>query len=128
MQILRRGSYGPQAELLQLALNRAGYLPAQGVDGIFGNATRNAVVAAQRRFGLPQTGIVNAATWNEIYDQYSGIENTTLRNPEDFPYTQAIISQTQPRNRYARTTTMTQFPGNDLRTGSQDPVRQEAVR
>jgi hypothetical protein len=51
-----------------------------------------------------------------------------LRDPQDFPYTQAVIGQTQPRNRHARTTTLTQFPGNDLRNGSQDPVRQEAVR
>jgi len=129
---IQQGDSGIKVEHLQYMLSiLSAYIPEippLTIDGIFGNATRNAVVAAQRRFGLPQTGIVNAATWNEIYDQYSGIENTTLRNPEDFPYTQAIISQTQPRNRYARTTTMTQFPGNDLRTGSQDPVRQEAVR
>ena len=86
------------------------------------------MIAAQARFGLPQTGIVNAATWDEIYDQFSGIENTTLRDPQDFPYTQAVINQTQPRNRYARTTTMTQFPGNDLSAGDQDPVKQEVVR
>ena len=103
-------------------------IPPLAIDGIFGNTTRNAVIAAQRRFGLPQTGVVDAETWNEIYDQYSGIENTSWRNPEDFPYTQAVINQTAPRNRYARTTTMTQFPGTDLRSGAQDPVRQEAVR
>ena len=98
------------------------------IDGIFGSNTANAVIAAQRRFGLPQTGVVDAATWDEIYDQFSGIENTTLRDPRDFPYTQAIINQTLPRNRYAQTSTLTQFSGSDLRTGSQDPVRQEVVR
>ena len=103
-------------------------IPPVNIDGIFGNATRAAVIAAQRRFGLPQTGIVDFQTWDEIYDQFSGIENTTLRGEENFPYTQAIQGQTPLRNRYARTSIMTQFPGSDLRVGSQDPVRQEVVR
>lgn len=103
-------------------------IPPISVDGIFGNATRNAVIAAQQRFGLPQTGIVNYDTWDEIYDQFSGIETSSWRDPEDFPYTSAIIGNTSPRARYSRTTTMTQFPGNDLRSGNQDPVRQEVIR
>ena len=85
-------------------------------------------MAAQRLFGLPETGVVDSETWDEIYDQYSGIENISFRDPEDFPYTQAIINQTPPRSRYARTSTMTQFPGNDLTLGTQDPVKQEVVR
>ena len=103
-------------------------IPSITVDGIFGPATRRAVIAAQQRFGLPQTGIVNFDTWDEIYDQFSGIEVTSWGNPEDFPYTSAIIGSTNPRGRYSRTTSMTQFPGSDLRTGNQDPVRQEAPR
>lgn len=129
---IRPGDTGIRVEHLQYMLSvLAAYIPqfpSLAIDGVFGAGTRDAVIAAQRRFGLPQTGIVDAATWDEIYDQYSGIENTTLRNPEDFPYTQAVISQTPPRGRYGNTTTITQFPGTDLRTGSQDPVRQEAVR
>ena len=129
---IRQGNRGIRVEHLQYMLSvLSAYIPEippLTIDGIFGDATRNTVVAAQRRFGLPETGVVDAATWDEIYDQFSGIENTTLRDPQDFPYTQAIISQTQPRNRYAQTTTITQFPGNDLRTGTQDPVRQEAPR
>lgn len=129
---IRQGDRGIRVEHLQYMLSILGAyiqeVPPLSIDGIFGSATRNAVVAVQRRFGLPQTGVVDAETWNEIYDQYSGIENTSLRNPEDFPYTQAVISQTPPRNRYARSSTMKQFPGNDLRSGAQDPVRQEVVR
>jgi hypothetical protein len=71
---------------------------------------------------------VNLQTWDEIYGQFSGIENTTWRDPNDFPYTSAIIGNTNPRSRYSRTSTMTQFPGSDLRSGNQDPVRQEAPR
>ena len=103
-------------------------IPPVQIDGIFGPATRNAVIAAQRRFNLPQTGIVNAKTWDEIYDQFSGIETTSWRDPEKFPYTSAIIGQTSPRARYSRTTTMTQFPGNSLSIGNQDAVRQEVIR
>jgi len=103
-------------------------IPPLQIDGIFGPATRNAVLAAQQRFGLPQTGIVDYDTWDEIYDQFSGIENTTWRDPQDFPYTSTILDGTPPRNRHARTTTMTQFPGSPLSAGGQDPVRQEAPR
>ncbi len=128
---IEQGDRGVKVEHLQYMLSvLAAYIPEIPpitVDGVFGSATRNAVIAAQRRFGLPQTGIVNAETWDEIYDQFSGIEYT-WRNPEDFPYTSAIINGTSPRSRHSRTSTMTQFPGNNLRTGNQDPIRQEAPR
>ena len=118
------GDTGVKVEHLQYMLSvLSAYIPEippVNIDGIFGNATRAAVIAAQRRFGLPQTGIVDFLTWDEIYDQFSGIENTTLRGEENFPYTQALQGQLPQRNRYARTTTMTQFPGSDLRVGNQD--------
>ena len=127
-----QGDRGIKVEHLQYMLSVLSAfipeIPPISVDGIFGPNTRNAVLAAQRRFGLPQTGVVNTVTWDEIYDQYSGIETTAWRDPEDFPYTSAILGQTSPRNRYSRTTTMTQFPGNNLRSGNQDPVRQEVIR
>ncbi len=129
---IEQGDRGAKVEHLQYMLSvLSAYIPEipqVTVDGVFGAATRNAVIAAQRRFGLPQTGIVNYDTWDEIYDQFSGIETTSFRDPEDFPYTSAIISGTTPRARYSRTTTMTQFPGNNLSNGNQDPVRQEVVR
>ena len=129
---IEQGDRGVKVEHLQYMLNvLSAYIPeipSVTVDGIFGSGTRDAVIAAQRRFGLPQTGIVNYDTWDEIYDQFSGIETTSWRDPENFPYTSAIISGTAPRARYSKTTTMTQFPGNNLRSGNQDPVRQEAPR
>ena len=106
-------------------------IPRVEVDGIFGPATREAVLAAQRWFGLPQTGNVDAATWDEIYDQYSGIENTSLRDGERFPDAGAVpafAGNNGNRSRYNRTTTMAQFPGADLRMGNQDAVRQEVIR
>ena len=129
---IEQGDRGIKVEHLQYMLSvLAEYIPEipnVNIDGIFGPATRNAVNAAQRRFGLPQTGIVNFETWDEIYDQFSGIETTSWRDPQDFPYTSAILGNTAPRARHSRTSTMTQFPGNTLRTGDQDPVRQEAPR
>lgn len=146
---LQVGDTGEKVRQLQYMLSvLSAYIaeiPPVSVDGIFGQATRAAVLAAQRRFGLPETGVVGEATWDEIYDQFSGIENTTLRSTERFPNTPpASVSAaairpvgnfrrngtqaTPPRNNYARTTTMTQFPGRDLSSGSQDPVRQEVVR
>ena len=126
------GDRGIKVEHLQYMLSvLSAYIseiPPVTVDGVFGPATRSAVIAAQRRFGLPQTGIVDSGTWDEIYDQFAGIETTTWRDPQNFPYTSAVQGQIPPRNRYARSGTMTQFPGNNLRKGNQDPVRQEVVR
>ena len=102
-------------------------IPDVVVDGIYGQRTLESVLAAQRYFGLPTTGVVDAATWDEIYDQFSGIETVAFRNEENFPPIPGN-GQTPPRNRYSRSTTLTQFPGNDLRMGNQDPVRQEVIR
>lgn len=129
---IQQGNTGEKVRHLQYMLSvLSAYIPqipGIAVDGIFGPRTREAVLAAQRWLGLAETGVVDADTWDEIYDQFSGIENTSLRDAEVFPYSGANAAGTQPRNRYSQTTTMTQFPGNDLRIGNQDPVRQEVVR
>ena len=126
------GDRGIQVEHLQYMLRvLAAYIsqiPSVAVDGIYGSASRSAVLAAQSYFGLPQTGTVDLTTWDEIYDQFTGIENASFRDLERFPYTSAVIGNALPRNRYARSSTMTQFPGYDLAIGGQDPVRQEVVR
>ena len=122
------GSRGDKVRHLQYMLSvLAAYIneiPTIAVDGIYGDETERAVLASQRWLGLPQTGVVDGTTWDEIYDQFSGIENTTLRNSAQFPQN----SGTSPRTRYSTTTTMTQFPGENLATGSRDPIKQEAVR
>ena len=103
-------------------------IPPIQVDGIFGPATKNAVLAAQARFELPETGVVDATTWNEIYNQYSGIENTSFRDPQNYPYTQSALADTPPQIRYTGTSVKGQFHGNPIGLGQQDPVRQEVVR
>lgn len=146
---LQLGDTGDKVRHLQYMLSvLSAYIaeiPPLNIDGIFGTATRAAVLAAQRRFRLPETGVVDAQTWDEIYDQFSGIENTTLRSGETFPRASdatAPASSVRPvgnfrrgngmspssQVNFARTTTITQFPGRDLSIGGQDPVRQEVVR
>ncbi len=102
-------------------------IPEVEIDGIFGPATRNAVIAAQRYLGLPQTGAVDEETWDEIYDQFAGIENTALRSEVRFPDVTPGNSQNL-NSDYSNTSVMRQFSGEPLRNGNQDPVRQEVVR
>lgn len=124
------GDTGEKVKLLQYLLSvlsaHISTIPPVTIDGIFGQQTRAAVLAAQRRFNLPETGSVGAQTWDAVYDQYAGIENTNLRSEETFPRPQGGTN-VRPIN-YARSTTLKQFPGRDLSIGSQDPVRQEVVR
>lgn len=128
---IQQGDRGIRVEHLQYMLRvLSAYIseiPTLTVDGVFGPATRNAVLAAQRSFNLPQTGVVNYATWEEIYNRFTGIENASFRDLERFPYTSAIIGN-NPRARYAQTTTITQYPGTSLSPGNQDPVSQEVPR
>ena len=115
---LQQGARGDKVRHLQYMLSVLSefipQVPEVQVDGIFGPATRNAVIAAQGWFGLPQTGVVDEETWDEIYDQFAGIENTALRSEVTFPGMEG--------------TTQRQFPGSGLRPGTQDPIRQEVVR
>ena len=46
--------------------------PAQ-IDGIFGPQTREAVAAYQRLLGLPETGVVDRTTWNELVSTYQSV-------------------------------------------------------
>ena len=75
---LRVGSTGAAVEQLQFWLSEIAKfdssIPAPAVDGIFGSGTEAAVRAFQRKFGLTVDGIVGRDTWNEIFSQYSSIE------------------------------------------------------
>ncbi len=75
--VLRQGSRGADVITLQYLLNViAEYypgIPDISQDGIFGNATRQAVIAFQQTKGLTQDGIVGANTWRALYEAYRGI-------------------------------------------------------
>lgn len=125
------GDTGDKVRFLQYMLSvlssSIAEIPPVTVDGIYGNGTRAAVLAAQRFFRLPETGSVGVQTWDLIYDQFAGIENVTFRNEENFPNGSSRAGRNG-RNQYARTSLHTQFPGRNLSSGSRDPVAQEVVR
>lgn len=138
---IQEGDTGDKVRHLQYMLSvLSAYIPnipPVEVDGIFGPATRDAVLAAQRWLGLPETGQVDDRTWDEIYDQFAGIENTSFRDGEVFPAIRPANGSRQNavaafasgnRTRYAQSTTLTQFPGEELRLGRQDTVVQEVIR
>lgn len=83
MQILRYGSAGPQVELLQLALRRAGFLADQP-DGIFGSRTQAAVRRFQRDNGLRADGVAGANTWAALEPWITGSITVTVRNGDTF--------------------------------------------
>ncbi len=73
---LREGDRGVEVANLQYLLKylAAFYdtIPEIEIDGIFGVGTKNAVSAAQRTFGLPETGVLDLDTWEAIYRTYLG--------------------------------------------------------
>ena len=83
------GDRGEKVEHLQYMLSVLSEfiseVPPVKVDGIFGEETRQAVLGFQRFIGIPQTGSVGDLTWDEIYDQFAGIENTVFANGNVFP-------------------------------------------
>ena len=74
-------------------------VPPINVDGIFGEATRQAVIAFQKTYGLNPDGIVGRQTWNEILRAYRGIVDSG-----------AVLEGGQPL-----------YPGVELSEGSTGP-------
>ena len=71
------GSSGPKVQQMQQQLDTIAEvytaIPRVEVDGIFGEGTQASVKAFQKIFDLPQTGIVDFATWYKISQIYVGI-------------------------------------------------------
>ena len=76
-KVLQSGDSGTDVSTLQYYLDFLGFfydtLPDITVDGIFGEETRNAVLAFQQQFGLPQDGIVGRQTWYRLQDEYVAV-------------------------------------------------------
>lgn len=71
LNVLRKGDKGEQVKTLQRLLLALGYKMKNGlrtykVDGSFGQATLNAVLAFQKAEKLTQDGVVGAKTWNAL--------------------------------------------------------------
>ncbi|MBQ9801533.1 MAG: peptidoglycan-binding protein [Clostridia bacterium] len=81
--VLREGDTGTGVANLQYYLNYlSGFyntVRPVPIDGVFGAATRAAVVDVQNTFGLVADGIVGEVTWDAIYDAYLGIVSTIPR-------------------------------------------------
>lgn len=56
--------------MLRVISEYNGIVPTVIPDGIYGNETRDAVLAFQRNNGLPVTGITDQKTWEMIVDKY----------------------------------------------------------
>jgi peptidoglycan hydrolase-like protein with peptidoglycan-binding domain len=65
LPILRQGMQGPAVAQLQERLRALGFLKGSA-DGVFGEATQTAVIAAQQNFNLQPDGIVGPATWRVL--------------------------------------------------------------
>ena len=99
---LSPGDQGVNVQLIQYFLNVISefnnFIPSVTIDGIYGPKTTESVTVFQRSQGLPETGIVDEATWNALYSQYT---STIAGLPEDFRGNGAAI-----------------YPGTPLRRGS----------
>lgn len=73
--VITTGASGNVVTQLQTFLNviaaNNSAVPSVAVDGVYGNETRNAVIAVQKLSGLEQTGAVGALTWNAIVNLYN---------------------------------------------------------
>lgn len=116
---LRQGDRGQSVRQLQYMLTMLSefisQFPPLEIDGIFGPATRQGVLAAQRYFELEETGVVDPSTWDQIYDQFAGIQRTALD-------AKALHPETRP-DALARSTDFKQFPGQTLQPGMRDSSR-----
>ena len=63
--LLKIGARGNITKLLQEKLTSLGY-GTNGVDGIFGNGTKNSVIKYQKSKGLSYDGIVGQNTWRKL--------------------------------------------------------------
>ncbi len=71
------GASGDKVRQMQEQINRIAEvysaIPTEPVTGYYDEATKEAVRAFQRVFGLAQTGIVDYTTWYKIQEIYVGV-------------------------------------------------------
>ena len=77
---LSLGSQGEKVVVLQYFLSILAefieFIPSVAIDGIFGEGTRNSVIAFQKYEGLTPDGIAGERTWNLLYNRARGIINS----------------------------------------------------
>lgn len=117
-QPLREGAVGEDVRVIQYMLQVVSEfynnVPRVKVDGVFGPSTTRAVRAVQAMAGLTQDGAVGTATWEALYRLYAGIADTMSA------YTNIIPRAFRPKLDPVAPAWLTQFPGQDLSTGTAD--------
>lgn len=89
MKTLRLGSTGPVVEFLQNILKRLGFYSGE-IDGVFGNATKNAVINFQNAYGLEDDGIVGFSTWRALTPYINGSLGFIV--PTNIRYSYSILN------------------------------------
>ena len=116
--VVAPGDTGEEVRVIQYLLSVVSEfysnVPPVTVDGIYGPATRQAVIAVQQMAGLPQDGVVGEQTWQALYRLYAGIADTMTE------YTNVIPEQYRPQLAESDATSLTQYPGRPLTLGSTD--------
>ena len=116
--VVAPGDTGEEVRVIQYLLSVVSEfysnVPPVAVDGVYGPATRQAVIAVQQMAGLPQDGVVGEQTWQVLYRLYAGIADTMSE------YTNVIPEQYRPQLAESDATSLTQYPGRPLTLGSTD--------
>lgn len=116
--VVAPGDTGEEVRVIQYLLSVVSEfysnVPPVAVDGVYGPATRQAVIAVQQMAGLPQDGVVGEQTWQALYRLYAGIADTMTE------YTNVIPEQYRPQLPESDATSLTQYPSRPLTLGSTD--------
>ncbi len=79
-EVLQEGSQGEGVELIQYFLDFVSQyeesVPRVAITGYYGPETTSAVRSFQQTYGLTPDGIMDALTYSELYDVYTGIINS----------------------------------------------------
>ena len=90
--VISEGARGDYVKIIQYYLDFIGYfydsIPQVAIDGIYGPATRNAVIAFQNFARLPADGIVGNVTWYNLNRAYREILETL---PEGYEGNNAVL-------------------------------------
>ena len=85
--VLTVGNRGEEVEALQYLMEYISIfyrnVRPTGIDGIFGQSTRDSLLSFQRAFGLSETGTTNEETWYTIYAIYDSIISAVLPISEE---------------------------------------------
>ncbi|NFO04538.1 peptidoglycan-binding protein [Clostridium botulinum] len=79
--LLKYGSRGEKVKEVQnylSVISKSYNIPSIKADGIFGQMTKDTVIAFQRLFGLSPDGVIGLNTWNKIYEIYKDSKKSNV--------------------------------------------------